>query len=85
MYGGNHMGTGSWLSIVGAVIVLALIVMAIIWLLSSRSGRPTASSTPAGEILDRRLASGEITSEQYDQLRERLDVGPRDERRSATV
>jgi uncharacterized membrane protein len=85
MYGGNHMSAGIWIAIFGAVVIVALIVTAIIWLLSNRGGRPKASAASAGEILDRRLASGEITSEQYDELSERLGVAPRDQRPPSPV
>jgi uncharacterized membrane protein len=84
MYGGNHMSAGSWIAIFGTVIVLALVVTAI-WLLSNRSDHPKASAASAGEILDRRLASGEITSEQYDELSERLSAAPRDQRPPSSV
>jgi uncharacterized membrane protein len=85
MYGGNHMSAGSWIPIFGTVIILALIVTAIIWLLSDRRGRLKASAASAGEILDRRLASGKITSEQYRESRARLMVAPRDQRPPSPV
>jgi putative membrane protein len=81
MYWGNHMGTGSWIfSILGTLIILALIVGLIVWLVSpsSRSDTgPTASRESADEILDRRLASGELTVDQYQQLRAALDDAAR--------
>ena len=81
MYWGNHMGTGDWVfSIFGTLIILALIVGLIVWLVSpsSRSDTgPTASRESADEILDRRLASGELTVEQYQQLRGALDDAAR--------
>ncbi len=81
MYWGNHMGTGDWIfSIFGTLIMLALIVGLIVWLVSpnSRSDTsPTASRESAGEILDRRLASGELTVDQYQQLRSALDDAAR--------
>jgi uncharacterized membrane protein len=71
MYG-NNMSTGGWmLSIVGTLIILALIVAAVVWLASSLKSR-AEGDTSASEILNRRLASGEITAEQYDVLRESL-------------
>jgi putative membrane protein len=77
MYWGNHMGTGDWVfSIFGTLIILALIVGLIVWLVSpsSRSdASPSAAGESAREILDRRLAGGEITVEQYRQLRGALD------------
>ena len=64
MYWGNHMSAGSWIfSIIGTLIMVALLVAAIVWLVSSRRSTLQASSGSANEILDRRLASGEITSE----------------------
>jgi uncharacterized membrane protein len=81
MYWGSHMSAGNWIfSILGTVVLLALVVGTIVWLLSNRSGGPEAAVGSAGEILDRRLAGGEITSEQDDELRERLDAEPRDQR-----
>jgi putative membrane protein len=79
MYWGDHMSTGDWVfSLLGTLIVLALIVATIVWLVSTLSdrGRGTNASAPsAREILDRRLASGELTVEQYEQLREALSDG----------
>jgi uncharacterized membrane protein len=72
MYG-NHMGAGGWaFSIFGTLIVIALVIATILWLASSRREGSQASSESAGAILDRRLASGEITSSQYDELRQTL-------------
>ena len=79
MYWGNHMSTGDWaFSILGTLIILALIVAAIVWLLSALTDRgsgTTASSPSARDILDRRLAGGELTIEQYEQLRATLGDG----------
>lgn len=82
MYWSNHMSTGGWiLSIVWTVIIVALVVAGIVWLMSALSARgadgtaSTRAQAPAAsvrEILDRRLASGEITIEQYEQLRDAL-------------
>jgi len=75
MYG-NHMGAGGWaFSIFATLLILGLIAAAIVWFTSNRPDRglgqgPAAAS--AHEILDRRLTSGEITTDQYDQLREKL-------------
>jgi putative membrane protein len=80
MYWGNSMGTGSWIfSILGTLIILALVVAAVAWLLSARRAPGGSSSTPgesAHEILNRRLASGELTAEQYQQLRDTLSDAP---------
>jgi uncharacterized membrane protein len=85
MYG-NHMGGGGWAaSIIVTVILVGLVVAAIVWLVSRRSGSPSASAGGACEILDRRLASGEITSEQYKELRETLGSSPRDQQPPSPV
>jgi putative membrane protein len=78
MYWGNHMGTGDWIfSILGTVIVLALLIGGIAWLVSTLGERerqvPRARESTR-EILDRRLASGEVTIEQYERLRETLQT-----------
>jgi uncharacterized membrane protein len=79
MYWGDHMSTGDWVfSLLGTLIVLALIVATIVWLVSAltdRGSAATASTPSAREILDRRLASGELTIEQYKQLSETLEDG----------
>lgn len=77
MYWGNHMGAGDWIfSILGTAIIIALIVGLIVWAVSPNTRRDSSSPTSgesAREILDRRLASGELTIDQYEQLRGRLD------------
>jgi putative membrane protein len=87
MYWGNHMSTGGWIfSILGTVIIVALIIAAVVWLASDRSAGPEASAESAGEILDRRLASGEVTPEQYNELRETLGASaPLDRRPPSPV
>jgi uncharacterized membrane protein len=74
MHWGSHMSTWGWiLSIFGMLIILALIAGTLAWLLSElRGGGSPAPEAAAREILDRRLASGDIASDEYDQLREKL-------------
>ena len=79
MYWGDHMSAGGWIfSILASLVFLALIVALIYWLLSATTGSSNTargdSRESAGEILDRRLASGELTVEQYRQMREALDT-----------
>jgi uncharacterized membrane protein len=72
MYWGHHMSAGGWIfSVVATLIVIWLLVAAIVWLNSALGGRggSTATASSAREILDRRLASGELRVEQYEQLR----------------
>lgn len=77
MYWGDHMSTGGWIfSVLATLIFIALIVALIAWFLSATSredsGRDDTGGGSAQEILDRRLASGELTVEQYEQLRDTL-------------
>ncbi|HEX7610060.1 MAG TPA: hypothetical protein VF380_05240 [Solirubrobacteraceae bacterium] len=72
------MSTGGWVFMVlGIVILIAVLVALVMWIVSQQR-RPAGPGTrPAGmsarEALDHRLVSGEVTTEQYDQLRARLD------------
>ncbi|MHB8491112.1 MAG: SHOCT domain-containing protein [Solirubrobacteraceae bacterium] len=88
------MSTGDWVfSILGTLIVIALIVGVIVWFVSElgahSGGRAREQGVSAREILDRRLASGELTIEQYEQLSDSLGEGvspgpdPRQPRRPA--
>jgi uncharacterized membrane protein len=79
MYWNGHMTAAGWvIAILWTVIILALIGGAVYWLVSELSGRnPREAAAPgegsAREILDRRLAKGELTVEQYKELRATLD------------
>ncbi len=92
MYWNGHMSAAGWiLSIVWTLIIIALVLAGIAWLVSALGNRETrapASAPPgasAREILDRRLAGGELTVEEYRHLRETMgdpvpasrDPGPR--------
>jgi uncharacterized membrane protein len=75
----SHMSTGGWIfSILMMVVVLALLVAAVVWIardLGSRGyGGSTAPSTR--DVLDVRLANGEIEPEQYERLRSILEAQP---------
>ncbi len=60
------------------VVLLGTIVVVLVRIFPGRDDRPAATPPPVApperplEILDRRLASGEIDLETYDRLRERL-------------
>lgn len=80
MDGWDGMSTAGWLVMtVFWIALLAAIVWAAVSLLPSR--RETSSSAPERpeEILDRRLARGEIDPQTYDELRAKLRA-PRAER-----
>jgi putative membrane protein len=79
MYWNGHMSAAGWiLSVLWTLIIIALVVAGIVWLISALGNRenrgPTeeGSGTSSREILDRRLASGELSLEEYRQLRETI-------------
>ena len=83
MMNDSYWGMSTW-GWIGMVLLWVLLILAIVWAL--RELRPRdASSTPASTapaaaedpltILDRRLASGEIDPETYDELRDKLAEG----------
>ena len=75
---GGHMSTGGWiLSIFGILILVVLFVAIVVLVVSAIDGRRAGAagwSESAREIVDRRLARGELTVEQYDELRAALGV-----------
>jgi putative membrane protein len=76
----GHMSGSGWIfSILAIVVVFAFVVGAVAWIareLRTRRDQVPATSMSPAEILDRRLASGEIEAEQYIQLRRTLGVRP---------
>jgi uncharacterized membrane protein len=87
MYWNGHMTAAGWvIAILWTVIILALIAGAVYWLVSELSRRSAGapgvtSEESAREILDRRLAKGELTLEQYRELRDEIGgEGPRSSR-----
>ncbi len=79
MMGGwdNGMGAGGWVLMIFAwVALIALVVWAISRLFPTRAGgdsREQLAETP-DDILDRRLARGEIDTDEYARLRDALVV-----------
>jgi putative membrane protein len=81
MYWNGHMTTAGWIiAVLWTVIIFVLIAGGIYWFVTALSGRTGGESPHAPsedsprEILDRRVAKGELTVEQYKQLRETLDA-----------
>jgi putative membrane protein len=74
MDGGDHMD-GGWAFVMGMLmlLVLAAVILLVVWVV--RSTASNAGAAPGGEspmeVLDRRLASGDITPEDY---RERAEI-----------
>lgn len=64
---GKGLSAGNWIAIAALVL---LVIFAIIWLRRSRR-TPPVMETPL-LVLQRRLAAGEITAEQFDQLKVHL-------------
>jgi uncharacterized membrane protein len=74
----GHMTAGGWImSILWTMIIVGLLIALVVWL-SSSVGRPDSRASAEGsgrEILDRRLARGELTTEEYARLRDVLAEG----------
>jgi uncharacterized membrane protein len=83
MFWHEHMNTGGWVFMVlGNIVIWGLIFAFIIWLVQDwrtrQHQRETTSGPSATEILDRRLASGEIGTEEYERVRNTLGQPPRE-------
>jgi uncharacterized membrane protein len=75
---GQHMTTGGWIFMtLGMLVLIVLVVVLVMWIVSQQR-RPDRSPPPPGtsarEALDHRLVSGEITPDQYDELRKKLEA-----------
>lgn len=78
---GDGMGYAAWM-IMGIfwLVLLGVIIWAVVRLLPRRDPDPTARAETPEDILDRRLARGEIDLDTYQVLRSALSTG-RGERR----
>lgn len=76
----NHMGdwgAGWWILMAAMMVIFwGLVILGAIWLLQSLSSghRPHHQERSAVEILDHRLASGDISPEEYQERREVLEA-----------
>jgi uncharacterized membrane protein len=71
------MGAGGWVFMaIIAVVLLGLLAAFIVWLMQDQRRRPHRDHYVAGgtaaEILDRRLATGEIGVQEYERLKASL-------------
>jgi uncharacterized membrane protein len=79
MYWNGDMSAAGWFfMILGTLLMLALLAGAAVWIAGSlkvhdRAGVGAVLERSPREILDRRLAAGELTVEQYDELRAAVD------------
>ena len=77
VYYQDHMGAGGWLfmALIG-VVLLGLLAAFIVWLMQDQRRRPQRDhhlhAGTASEILDRRLALGEIGIPEYERLKASL-------------
>jgi uncharacterized membrane protein len=75
---GEHMTTGGWIFMaLGMLVLIVLVVVLVMWIVSQQR-KPDRGPLPSGmsarEALDHRLVNGEITTDQYDELRKKLDT-----------
>jgi putative membrane protein len=79
----NDVGGGWWLLMsVGMVAFWALLLYGVVWLARGTASRgpqapqPPAPSESPQQVLERRLAAGEVSVEEYERLRAVLDQEP---------
>lgn len=72
---GDHMSGSDWGLMVLWTVLAIVVVVAVIWAVLGLARRepPRERGRSGREILDERLARGEIGPDEYDRLRERLD------------
>lgn len=73
----DHMDGGWWIVMgVGMILFWGLVILGIVWLVRELGGQSRGTHAAAGpdpsEILDRRLAEGEITVAEYEERRRAL-------------
>jgi len=81
MFWHEHMNTGGWVFMVlGNIVIWSLIFAFIIWLMQDwrtrQHHRQRTLDPSLLEILDRRLASGEISTEEHQRVRNTLSQPP---------
>jgi putative membrane protein len=73
----NHMSTAWWvLASLGGLIVLGLTLWTLYSVISSPHSKAATDASPAtaSEVLERRLAAGEIDTEEYEQIRSTINA-----------
>lgn len=74
MYGWDATGLGGWWMLV-MMGVFALTVLGSVWLLVRRPRSSETSPSTPDELLRERFARGELSSDQFDEARQRLRIG----------
>ena len=70
----HDAGTGSWLLMIGGMLVFwGLIAWVLVTLVRGRDSTQNAGPASALDVLDRRLASGEITVQDYEARRQAIE------------
>jgi putative membrane protein len=70
---GGYYDSGNWIWMTLMMVLIVAGVIAFgIWAFRSNTRRPATSTDPAIDVLRRRLASGEITQDDYDKTRKVL-------------
>jgi len=72
---GDHMGDGWWVvMMIGMLLFWALVALAVVWAVRGLAGHSQGGGggATALELLDRRLADGSISVEEYEQRRRLL-------------
>ncbi|WP_176140559.1 SHOCT domain-containing protein [Halobacillus salinus] len=72
MMNGNGMGSGFFgFGVIGFIIVVAIILI-VIWMMKPKSSQKSSNSDSL-DTLKKRLANGEISEDEYDRLRKKLE------------
>ena len=70
-------GAGAWiLMALGMDLFWGLVIVGLVWLVRSFSEGGSRRRLDASEVLERRLAEGDISVEEYRERREALSAGP---------
>ncbi|MGP4078058.1 SHOCT domain-containing protein [Halobacillus sp. K22] len=71
MMNGSGMGGGFFGFGLISILVIAAIIVIVVWMM--KPGKNQTSSSDSLETLKKRLAKGEITEEEYDRLKKKLE------------
>ncbi|MET3682717.1 putative membrane protein [Alkalibacillus flavidus] len=69
--GGNFFGSFMFGSIM--IIIIVLIVLIFLWMFKSSNENQTTQNKDSLDVLKTRLAKGEITEEEYERLKKKIE------------